>query len=683
MHIGPIFGAGYITQQQLDLGYKEASDLKSMFPISEQDFLQHFAEAVMCQHSSSRSSSVELASGLTKFASPEEAGNAFLSHFTQVRATSASDASSGKTKASLKSQLEVVRDHSQLTHIVREAFLSKLSVLFQIELCKLEQAELKAMRLEEMGIDSLIAVEIRSWFVKMLQVNVPVLKILSGSTVFDIIEFAVDTMPRALVPKLNAETSDARATDQQQTSLGDNDTRSSMQTHSAANISRGGDSSTQCHHSEAPVPETAQPLIPEAQVQDGFEDHDAIPATLVPHSYNLARVAVDMVNEHSTLDNVKGSEIKSDTTSDSEGYTEQSEWPKGSQTSFTPIEQPEDTKKQHERPQVLQESDERLSELSYSQSLFWFSAAFADSPSSLNLTASFLLTGEIRVEALKRAVVALGQRHEALRTRFLAQDGRPVQVIMQSTALRLEHHTIQHDTEVSEHVNAIHHDVYDLQGGMTVRLALLSLSSNRHFFIVGVHHLAMDGQSFFPLMQDLLEHYTNRHDGVVGRQYADFSDELRTVSSSGGFDDELAFWKSELADMSPTLPILRTSPLTSRPTLQAYGNRQLDVKVGTNTKALIQVLCRSCGATPFHFYLAVLRVLLYRLTGSEDFSIGIGDANRTEDQMGSIGNFVNLLPLVFHTKGSAQFDAMLGETRSKVLAALANSRVPFQLLLQE
>jgi hybrid polyketide synthase / nonribosomal peptide synthetase ACE1 len=77
-------------------------------------------------------------------------------------------------------------------------------------------------------------------------------------------------------------------------------------------------------------------------------------------------------------------------------------------------------------------------------------------------------------------------------------------------------------------------------------------------------------------------------------------------------------------------------------------------------------------------------VLLVRYTSVEDVSIGISDANRTDEaMMDSIGPFVNLLPLRFRTKGTASFGNQLLQTRSRYLAALANSRIPFQVLLTE
>lgn len=56
----------------------------------------------------------------------------------------------------------------------------------------------------ELGVDSLIAVEIRTWFVKSLQANVPVLKILGGASIGEILDYAQSQMSRDMTPSLEA-----------------------------------------------------------------------------------------------------------------------------------------------------------------------------------------------------------------------------------------------------------------------------------------------------------------------------------------------------------------------------------------------------------------------------------------------------------------------------------------------
>lgn len=97
----------------------------------------------------------------------------------------------------------------------------------------------------------------------------------------------------------------------------------------------------------------------------------------------------------------------------------------------------------------------------------------------------------------------------------------------------------------------------------------------------------------------------------------------------------------------------------------------------------IRAILRENKSTSFHFYLAAFEVLLYRLTNAKDFAIGNADGNRKEEAMlTSFGPYVDLLPLRFVIKPQKFWQAIV-EARNKTYSALANSSVPFEVLLNE
>ena len=59
--------------------------------------------------------------------------------------------------------------------------------------------------LTELGIDSLVAVEIRSWFQSELDLDMPVLKILSGASIENMVEDAFDRLSPELTPGIKRE----------------------------------------------------------------------------------------------------------------------------------------------------------------------------------------------------------------------------------------------------------------------------------------------------------------------------------------------------------------------------------------------------------------------------------------------------------------------------------------------
>lgn len=656
MHIGPILGVGYVTQQKVAMeGLSQIS-----MGISEQDFLHHFAEAVVAGRPGSGSSApLEITAGLARTTpSPDLDVSPLVSHYVKDRETLAAagllSGDGAGPKVSVREQLARAAGRAQVARVVRDALLPKLSALFQSDLAELRRADLRAARLDDMGTDSLMAVEIRSWFVKTLEVNIPVLKILSGVPVAELIDIAVDTIPAHLVPHIDDDAPDvAEEPGEPQAALR--------------------------------PPPTAEPALPiKSDWTQGSSRSQTVTQSVGKSGSSSLPSSQGYDTPGSDLDAVEVSE------------TEKLERPINT-SATTPTEDKQSQHREAEAPAAVavvehQPVLEKSVPLSYSQSLFWFAAAFATDPTSLNITGSFRLRGKLRIPDLQKAVQALGQQHESLRTCFVEEDGKVKQGIMKASPLRLTVHQINDEKEVTEHFDDIHARVHSLRQGQSIHLELLSLSPSEHYFIIGVHHMAMDATSFQVFLKDLLQHYartTGARGPILGLQhktlqYADFSERQRADFAAGKLDSELAFWRRELSPVPPELPILRVSTATSRPPLQACDNEHVIVRIQAETKSRIHAMCRRLRTTPFHFYLAVFRVVLWRLSGSEDFAIGVADANRTDDDlMGIIGNFVNILPIVFSTQATAQFDSLLQETRSKTLAALANSQVPFQLLLNE
>ncbi|CAG9986854.1 unnamed protein product [Clonostachys byssicola] len=647
MHIGPISGAGYISDRGLDSHFHKMSLRKAASLMSERDFFQHFAEAVMAGRP--ESNSPDITSGLARVESAREIGP-LLSHMVIQQASQEDTGAQAKPKASLRSQLLEVRASNELEPIIREALLSRLSVVFQMELSAYSQTQCSMTRLDEMGTDSLMAIDIRSWFVKELQVNIPVLKILSGVTISDLIATAVETIPNSLVPKLSDE---QRLGPKMATEMDMEDGAKTPATDSFT--SKDSDSGSATLTEPTPFLGDQDPV--ELLFEKGSltsPTNEQVPNVSTAASLNDSAPASLVTSPHSKPDH------------SAECSTQ--------------------LKEAGLMNQLSDVADEKVLELSFSQSLFYFSAAFAVNPTHLNLTSAYRMTGTLCVQSMKDAVLALGSEHESLRTRFFVENSRPMQAVMKSSLLRLEHYTIQHESELETYVNDIHSHVYDLERGDTMRLAVVSTSEGRNFVIMGTHHLSMDGQSALPFMKGLMEHYTGTptNYGTRPLQYLDMSEKQHADFRLGRFEKELTYWKNELANPPPPLPMMRISSLVSRPVLRDYGNRHWNVRIGLETKKKILLLCRRYRVTPFHFYLAIYRVLIYRYTGAEEFAIGIGDANRTEEcMMESIGAFVNVLPILLRTDSQQQFDAILTETRSKTHAALEHSRLPFHLLLSE
>ncbi|KAI0013521.1 hypothetical protein F4779DRAFT_640909 [Xylariaceae sp. FL0662B] len=604
IHIGPILGAGYIAEIEAGTQARHQFTRTPGFEyLSEGDVHQQFAEAILAGRSGSMSS-VDSVTGLkrVRFSSdnpPVWVTNPFMSHFILQNEAIDPGLKTANSGTPLKARLDKATTRDQVLKMIRDEFVPKLCTLFRLDVGEIMMADLNNLFMDEIGIDSLIAVNVRTWWMKALNVNIPVLKILSGISVGELIALGVDALDPAIIPGIQDETL-KRST----RSEGGLD----LTLHSPSVLKEG---------SSTPG---ATPLT------DATYDELSFSAPITnPESVELADAGL-------------------------------------CNTSL--VGQP--------------------LELSFSQSMFWFASAIQQGKTGLNHTGSFRLTGTLQLDDLRNAISVLGQRHDAIRTCFFIEDGRPRKNILETSQVCLEHRHIADEERVKAVVEELHNYAFDIENGETMRIVLLSTSSTVHYLLISTNSLVMDGFSGVILLRELFQLYSHQPVSNNILQYSSYGESQREAHATGQFESELSFWKGEFQDFPPALPILRISRVVTRPILLGYENERVDLRVDSHTKASINRMCCQYKVTPFHFYLSTLRALLVRYTDEEDITIGVGDANRVdESSMESLGPYINLLSLRFRTAAYQGFGDILQETRLKMYSALSNSRLPFQVLLNE
>lgn len=328
---------------------------------------------------------------------------------------------------------------------------------------------------------------------------------------------------------------------------------------------------------------------------------------------------------------------------------------------------------------------ERTTSMSFGQTRFWFLKHLLKDQTTFNITCSIRLKGTLRIDDLAAAVRTVGQRHEALRTCFFTDENdQPIQAVLQTPVLHLERKRIADEIEIAEEYKRMKEHVFDLEHGETMRILLLSQSPTSHQIIIAYHHINMDGLSLEILLADVQKAYNRETLSSSVLQYPDFALRQKREYSEGNWKSEMIFWRSEFPDFPPPLPLLPLARRSSRPALTKYAFHSMQFTVDAALALRIRETCRKLKATPFHFYLAAYKILLVRFLNVDDLCIGIADGNRNDsDMLESIGFYLNLLPLRFRSSSMPTFGEALKEARAKAYSALSNSRVPFDVLLND
>ncbi|HEY6351867.1 MAG TPA: amino acid adenylation domain-containing protein, partial [Candidatus Angelobacter sp.] len=331
--------------------------------------------------------------------------------------------------------------------------------------------------------------------------------------------------------------------------------------------------------------------------------------------------------------------------------------------------------------------------LSFAQSRLWLIDQLEGSTTAYNMPESLHLRGNLDLQALKRTINALVERHEILRTYFAIVDGEPVQVIRPELFVELPIEDLSNRDETSrqERITAAQREEwaqpFNLAHGPLLRMKLFKLGDNEHVLLRTFHHIVFDGWSVSVLNREFMLLYDAFHEGrqnplkPLSIQYADFSLWQRKWLDREFLTGHLDYWKKQLSGISEQLEVPHDRP---RGTRQTYAAGFCCCSPAAGLTADLRRTALANRATTYMTLLSGLAVLLQRFTNQQDVVVGSPIANRQEAQLEQlIGFFVNSLVMRVNINPQASFIDLLTAVRRTTLDAYAHQDLPFERLVEE
>ncbi|KAI1324415.1 beta-ketoacyl synthase domain-containing protein [Xylariaceae sp. FL0255] len=184
LNIGVIYGLGFLYREKSDL--YAGLEREGYPPVSEHDIHHMFLEAMVSGRPNAPNQPVDLTTGLSRFRRGSENPlhwhtDPRFGHFAIQSLNSDTDPGTGPQQ-SLQDELAGLSDRETIADAIATAFVSRLRVVLSLS----EDGVNKSSRMLDLGVDSLVAVEIRNWFFKVLSKEVAVMRILSSPSIYAI-----------------------------------------------------------------------------------------------------------------------------------------------------------------------------------------------------------------------------------------------------------------------------------------------------------------------------------------------------------------------------------------------------------------------------------------------------------------------------------------------------------------
>ncbi|MCM5553309.1 non-ribosomal peptide synthetase [Pleomorphomonas sp. NRK KF1] len=304
-----------------------------------------------------------------------------------------------------------------------------------------------------------------------------------------------------------------------------------------------------------------------------------------------------------------------------------------------------------------------------------------------NIAFVFRCRGDLDVTAFKRALGALVNRHEPLRTGFDTIGGE----IVQRIAVVVEPYVAVDDLRqaadpVSEAVTRARRDIatrFDLHEPPLLRARLVRLTDDDVVVLLLLHHIVGDGWSSRLLARELSAFYaaarTGRNEALppLPITYKDFAVWQRGRDWSAA----ASFWRSRLDDAPDRIALPSERPLSDT---QSYRGGTSRLTVPEATLAALHRFALDRRVTMAAVGLGLFAALLYRLTRQNDLVIGMGVAGRDRRELeGLIGFFVNVLPLRLHLDEDTEVTELVDAAHGAILEAMEHRDYPFDLLVRD
>ncbi len=275
---------------------------------------------------------------------------------------------------------------------------------------------------------------------------------------------------------------------------------------------------------------------------------------------------------------------------------------------------------------------------------------------------SCTLRGRLNLTAFEQAWQQVIARHAILRSAFLWQQDRPLQLVYRQVDLPLGMQNWRSFTpevqqqQIVELLDLEHKQGFDLGRAPLMRLHLIELDADAHQFIWSYHHLLLDGWSLPLVLKEVFDRYDALCAGVSLRSeptvaYRKYIAWLQQQDA----DKAQTYWQQKLQGFTAPTPLNVERPHSNRQQFSDYSDRTILLSAETTTA--LQLFARQHQLTLNNLMQGAWALLLAGYSGESDVVFGATVSGRPPTLVGvesMVGLFINTLPMRVQLGGDTE-----------------------------
>ena len=332
--------------------------------------------------------------------------------------------------------------------------------------------------------------------------------------------------------------------------------------------------------------------------------------------------------------------------------------------------------------------------VSDAQRRLWVLSQFDDGLLAYNLPSKLDLSGAYDIENFQKAIYAIIERHEILRTVFREDEqGELRQWVLSPEALGFEvgyqdyRDQIDRHEQVQAFVDQDAFQPFDLSQGPLIRARLMQVEDEEFVFYCNMHHIVSDGWSMKIIVRDVMAYYEafRQHQPLnlpsLRVQYKDYASWQLAQLKDDAYTTHQAYW---LKQLSGELPLVDLPNQKNRPKIKTNNGKTLETFLPKELSLQLHKLAKDTESSLFITLLSIWNLLIHKYTHQKDIIFASPIAGRNHpDLEDQIGFYVNTLALRNHVDEQQTFAELVQSVKVTTLEAFDHQQYPFDRLVNE
>lgn len=314
-------------------------------------------------------------------------------------------------------------------------------------------------------------------------------------------------------------------------------------------------------------------------------------------------------------------------------------------------------------------------DLSPAQQRLYVTQKTKESTIAYNIPAAFKVTGPFDIAKAEDCFRRLIKRHDSLRTSFAIVERQVKQKIRPNVDFAIEQipETRSPETAMKEFLRP-----FPLDAPPLFRAAVMEMETDRFLMMVDMHHIISDGLSVEVFVKEFMTLYSDGQLDELPLQYKDFAEWQNSPAVRDMIKKQETFWDETFTGEVETLALPYDYP---QPDSTSYAGDSIRFTIGKEEFVELKFLCKKYDITPFMLLLSLYNILLSKISGQEDITVGTAVSGRRHADLAKIvGFFVNTLPLRNTPASGMEIADFFTSVKQRTLAAFDHQDYPYEEL---